>query len=271
MKKRKHWEVRIKKTRQMHRRTQKNQVLAILNKMVRQTLQMDSLTQFRTRMTKTERTGRTCRIRVMTDALQPWRIVKRPCRKTQKLLGSILLHHSDIMTLVAVEVVEVEAVVEDVAEEVVIKIKDEVVIKMMDEVAKEVIKIAAVIITIRITIVAVDTRTEVEEVAIRMIDVVDMMEAEVGMEEAEVGMVMAVTIIQKVNGDITTGEAMEGIATEEKTNEVVTSRAIIQAEVAMGVSSMAKEKPFKIPLAQMKCLKRSQMISEVYFQKLLGD
>ena len=193
-------------------------------------------------------------------------------------MGSILLHHSDIMTLVVVEVVEVEAVVEDVAEEVVIKIKDEVVIKMMDEVAKEVIKIAAVIITIRITIVAVDTRTEVEEVAIRMIDVVvmmeaevGMMEAEVGMEEAEVGMVMAVTIIQKVNGDITTGEAMEGIATEEKTNEVVTSRAIIQAEVAMGVSSMAKEKPFKITLAQMKCLKRSQVISEDYFQKLLGD
>ena len=131
------------------------------------------------------------------------------------------------MTLVVVEVVEVEAVVADVAAVEVIKIREEV--------AKVAIKIAVEIITTRTIIVVAATKIEAGEVVIRMIDVVVM-------EEVEVDMVMAVMTIQKVNGDITIGEGMEETATGEKTNEVVISRAIIQAEVAMVVSSMAKER-----------------------------
>ena len=267
MKKQKQWEVKIKKTRQTHRRTLKSPLLATLKKTtVSQTLQMDSSTQFQTRMNKTVRTERICRVEeAVTDVQQLWRIVKKLIKRTQTLLDLILLLHSDIMTLVVVEVDEA-AVVEDVAVEEATKTKDEVtkvdikiVVEIITtkttivEVGTNITTIVAVGTSIT-TIVAVGTRIEAEEVVIRMIVVVVM-------EEVEADMLMEEMIIQKVNGDLIIGEAMEEIAigktmeeiatgkateeiaTEEITKEVVLSRADIQAEVAMVVSSMARERP----------------------------
>ena len=237
---------RVKKTHQMRRRIQISQVLAILKKRVSQTLRMDSLTQFLTRMTKTVRTGRICRVEAMTDVQQLWRIVKRPCKRTRKLLDSILLLRLDITILAVVEVDEEVVVAEDVAVEEATRDKDVL--------ATEALKIVVEIITTETTIAAVDTRIEAEEVVIRMI-------IEVVIKEVEVDIVMEEMTIQKVNGDliigvamaeiaigmameeIAIGMAMEETATEEKTKEVVISRVVIQAEVAMVVSSMARERP----------------------------
>ena len=237
---------RVKKTHLMRRRIQISQVLAILKKRVSQTLRMDSLTQFLTRMTKTVRTGRICRVEAMTDVQQLWRIVKRPCKRTRKLLDSILLLRLDITILAVVEVDEEVVVAEDVAVEEATRDKDVL--------ATEALKIVVEIITTETTIAAVDTRIEAEEVVIRMI-------IEVVIKEVEVDIVMEEMTIQKVNGDliigvamaeiaigmameeIAIGMAMEETATEEKTKEVVISRVVIQAEVAMVVSSMARERP----------------------------
>ena len=82
---------------------------------------MDSSTAFQIRTIKTVRIERICRNLVLTDALKPWRIVKKPCKKTQKLLDTILHLGSDTTTPDAAEVDEVEEE-EKVAVEEAIKI-----------------------------------------------------------------------------------------------------------------------------------------------------
>ena len=92
--------------------------------------QMGSLTPSLIRTNRTEMNERTTWAKV---ASKPWKIEKRPCKKTQKLLATILLKVSDIMTMVEEEEAEEIEEVEVVEEAEITPIKAEVAMIIVEE------------------------------------------------------------------------------------------------------------------------------------------